>query len=105
MKDKIFLMIVDEQFEHRKKILSDPKKKRTAGSSDRLLQFKRMAAMRKCTIKSAAIDLCTKQFTDLLDMADETHPKFDDLDYMKELVADVQNYLDIMIAIAVESEV
>jgi hypothetical protein len=97
-----FLKIVKDLHEYRLKILNDPKKKRNFGSDDRLVQFKRMSSLRKCTVKSAAVDLCTKQFTDIIDMADESHPKYFDLEYMKELAADIKNYLDIMVAIAIE---
>jgi hypothetical protein len=104
MTNEKFLDIVEDLHKYRINILSDSKKKRTASSDDRLIQFKRMAALRKCTVKSAAIDLCTKQFTDLIDMADETHQCFRDIEYLKDLAADVKNYLDILVAIAMEEE-
>jgi len=72
------------------------------GDGDRLGQFKRMAKTRKCSNMSAAIDLCTKQFTDIIDMADGTHPKAGDIKLLRELISDVQNYLDITLAIAEE---
>ena len=102
MKEQDFMEIVDRQHTFRKSLLSNPDKKRTAGTDDRLLQFRRMAAMRKCTVESAAIDLCTKQFTDLIDMADCSHPKHNDVKFLSDLIADVQNYLDILLAITTE---
>ncbi len=104
MTEKDFLNYIDKQHKLRLSILSDPKKKRMAGTDDRLLNFKRMAGAMYCTEESAAANLMVKQFIDFLDMADESHPKFDDLDYFKELGADIQNYVDITLAIASEGE-
>jgi len=64
-----------------------------------------MAKMRKCTEPSAAVDLCTKQFTDILDMADGSHAKAGDIKYLRELIADVQNYLDITLILASEPQI
>ena len=61
---KKFMAIIEENFEERKAILDNPNKKRTAGSPDRMINFKRMAALRMVSEESAAVDLCTKQFTD-----------------------------------------
>ena len=102
MTEDDFLKAVEDQHNVRLSILTSSKKRRVAGTDDRLIQFKRMAALRKCTVKSAAVDLCTKQFTDIIDMADGTHSESNNIPYLKELVADVQNYLDIVVAIAVE---
>lgn len=97
-----FMGIVESHHNYRMNILCNPKKSRTAGNVDRLLHFKRMAKMRKCSVLSACVDLCTKQFTDILDMADGSHPDSWDVDYFEELISDVQNYLDIALAIKKE---
>lgn len=102
MKENVFLEIVEAQHTNRLSILTSNKKRRVAGTEDRLVQFKRMAALRKCPVKSVPMDLCTKQFTDLIDMADNTHPECKNIEYLEELIADVQNYLDILLALAIE---
>ena len=102
MTNEDFISIVEQQFLRRKKILSKPEKARVAGTADRLIQFKRMAKMRKCSPMSAAVDLSTKHFTDIIDMADGSHAKSGDINYLRDLISDVQNYLDITLAIAEE---
>jgi hypothetical protein len=104
MDNSTFINLVDQQHLYRKRLLDKPEKKRMGGTEDRLIQFKRMAKMRKCTTASAAVDLCTKQFTDILDMADGSHSKSGDIKYLRELIADVQNYLDITLIIASEEQ-
>lgn len=101
---KKFMAIIEENFEERKAILDNPNKKRTAGSPDRMINFKRMAALRMVSEESAAVDLCTKQFTDILDMCSGKHGNSGDTAYLKELVYDVQNYLDIVLAIRMDKE-
>ena len=103
MNDGRFLELVARQHARRLRLLDKPEKKRTANTDERMLQFYRMSSMRKCTSMSAAIDLCTKQFTDLLDMADGTHPKCADLKYWRDLCCDIQNYVDITLALAEET--
>ena len=100
MNEQTFLNYVEAQHAYRLRVLKDPKKKRSLGSTDRLLQFTRLAALRQCSEESAAIDLATKHFTDILDMAEGSHPERDNIDYWRELVADIQNYLDITLALA-----
>ena len=104
MTNEEFLNFVNHQYKLRLDILDNSKKKRTAGTDDRFIQFRRMAELRCCTMKSAAADLMTKQFTDFLDMADESHAEYNDLDYFIELGADIQNYIDITLAIAIEEK-
>lgn len=102
MDEKTFMDLIDRQHKTRVGILTNPTKKRVGGTTDRLNQFKRIAAMRNCTTESAAIDLATKQFTDFLDMASGVHPDSENLDYFHELGADIQNYIDLTLAIAQE---
>ena len=102
MEESTFMEFVERQHKLCVGILTNPRKKRTAGSSDRLRQFHRMAAMRNCTTESAAIDLATKQFTDFLDMAKGVHPESDNFDYFAELGADIQNYITLTLAISYE---
>jgi arabinogalactan endo-1,4-beta-galactosidase len=99
-----FMQIISDHHTYRMNILCNPKKSRTSGNTDRLIQFKRMAKMRKCSTLSACVDLCTKQFTDILDMADGSHPHAWNVDYFEELISDVQNYLDIALAIMKEEK-
>lgn len=101
LEDK-FLEFVENHHSYRVDLMKRGDKKRVASSPDRLYQFKRIAEMRKCSTPSAAVDLCTKQFTDILDMADGTHPMSGDIIYLTELIADVQNYLDLTLACAEE---
>jgi hypothetical protein len=103
MNNERFFEVVEKQHIRRKKMMQRPDKARVAGSTDRLIQFKRMAAINKETPAESAVHLCVKQFTDIIDMADGTHPLTGNLKYMRELVADVQNYLDLTLANAEES--
>ena len=102
MDEHTFADFVERQHKIRVSILNSSTKKRMAGSDDRLLQFKRMAVMRRCTPESAAIDLATKHFTDFLDMAAGTNPRWDDFNYFSELGADIQNYIDLTLALMYE---
>lgn len=102
LNEETFMSIVDAHHERRKAIMRRPDKKRTAGTDDRLIQFRRLAAMRKCSLPSAAVDLCTKQITDILDMCDGTHPRTGDPEFLEELICDVQNYLDFTLTLAYE---
>jgi hypothetical protein len=102
MHEQEFIRLSGEQYKLRMEIMCDQKKKRTAGQADRLIQFKRLAALHCISDAEVCMNLVSKQFTDLIDMASGNHPKYNDLDYLKELIADVQNYMDLLLAIEVE---
>lgn len=104
MTQKEFMKCVELQYELRIKILNSSKKKRVADTDDRLKQFKRMATVKKCSVEEAATDLMVKHFIDFVDMSDHSHPDWNNTDYLRELGADIQNYVDITIAIAIERE-
>lgn len=97
-----FMKVVAAQHKRRISLLNDSKKSRTAETEDRLLQFKRMSVMNKRPLTSVPLDLCIKQFSDIIDMADGSHSHTEDISYLRELVSDVQNYLDILLALAEE---
>ena len=102
MTNEEFISLVEQQHQRRLRLMQRPEKSRTAGNTDRLIQFRRMAKMNKCSEMSTAMNLCSKQFTDIIDMADNSHPKSGDIKYLRELISDVQNYLDITLVLAEE---
>lgn len=102
MLESEFLNIVESNFSKRKELLCSPSKRRMGGTFDRLSQFKRMAYLRKVKWEQVPLDLCSKQFTDIIDMVDGSHEKAGDLDYLTELINDVQNYLDLTLALCIE---
>ena len=97
-----FRKLCYEQYQHRMSIMDDGKKARVAGRGDRLIQFKRLAAIHMVSEAEVAMTLCSKQFTDLIDMASGNHPEYNNLNYLRELISDVQNYLDLLLAIETE---
>ncbi len=99
-----FIKCIELQHKYRIAIMNDTKKKRTAGSDDRFSHFKRMAAVKKCSVEKASTDLMIKHFIDFVDMSDRSHSDWNNIDYLRELGADIQNYVDITLAIAIERE-
>lgn len=104
MTQEEFMKCIELQHEYRTAIMDDTKKKRTAGSDDRFSHFKRMAAVKKCSMEEASTDLMIKHFIDFVDMSDRSHPDWKNIEYLRELGADIQNYVDITLAIAIERE-
>jgi hypothetical protein len=104
MTQEELMKCVQLQHDLRIKILNSSKKKRVANTDDRFLSFKRMAAVKKCSVEEAATDLMVKHFIDFVDMSNHSHPDWNNTDYLRELGADIQNYVDITIAIAIEKE-
>lgn len=100
-----FLAFSEKSYKQRIKILGDPKKKRTAGTNDRFINFRRMGAAKMVPPEQVTTDLCMKQFLDIHDMLSGKHDKSGDFKYLKELIYDVQNYLDIALAICHEKVV
>ena len=98
METASFMKLVEDNYKKRVEILTQPKKSRTKDGMDRLHQFKRMAVVKCSSAPSAAVELCIKQFTDIVDMAAGRHPSSGNVEYMKELIFDVQNYLDLTLA-------
>lgn len=104
MTQEELMKCVQLQHDFRIKILNSSKKKRVANTDDRFLSFKRMATVKKCSVEEASTDLMIKQFVDFVDMSNHSHPDWEDVNYLRELGADIQNYIDITIAIAIERE-
>lgn len=102
MKEESFKQLLNDIHVYRTNLLNNSKKKRTANSDDRLYQFKRLASLNKESAGSTAIKLGAKHFTDIIDMLDKSHKNADDMDYLKELIADVHNYLDFAFACALD---
>lgn len=100
MTNEEFITLCHEQFDRRMLIMSNSKKARTAGGDDRLIQFKRQAYLHQKSTGEVCLDLCTKQFTDLIDVVRGTLVV--GLDYTQELISDIQNYLDLLNALLVE---
>ena len=100
-----FFEKVEAQHKFRLSLMRRPEKSRSeSGSKDRLRQFTRISAFRMCEDASVPLDLCVKQFSDILDMVTGRHPKAGDISYLRELIADVQNYLDISLVLAEVSD-
>ena len=104
MNQEKFLEIVRETHNKRLEILCDLKKKRNFASDDRLINFKELADVLDMYPAEVAITFATKQFMDILHIVREDHALADNLNYFRELINDVQNYLDLAYALKVEEK-
>jgi len=97
MTDDQFQKVCRNLFTHRMNIMNAKGKSRLAGTQDRLIMFKRLAALEQRPPQEVCISLCAKHFSDLINISQGKATA--DLGCIVELISDIQNYLDLLNAL------
>lgn len=95
MDEQTLMTMLDENFARRKRLLIKKKAWRVH-EGDRLSQFKAMAVLRHTAPINTALDLASKQITQLYNMEDSAEPI--NISIWRDIIYDIQNYLDLALA-------
>lgn len=102
MTAKELAIFMKEQFGKRMALRDESSKARVYPEENQFIPFSMMASVLGISAQEQVVNLVAKHFVDVSLMVSGKHPLSKDSLYMEDLIFDIQNYLDILMAMTKE---
>ncbi len=99
-----FLDFMKENYDERIKEIGDIEQIKVPPKEDVFTNFRAIAAMLEIPPETAVAHLMSEKYVELLRMLQYRHPKAGSLPYLYQIAHDIQNYIDVALAILTDRE-